>query len=123
MSNKKNNHTIRLAILALKNNIPCTQSNCDHSWYYEDLPDNIGFRRITTCSNQSLWNPIAIIDKYRLTKLGVNGLLHETILCWFYIMQYFGENLKNWNINKSLRYEYLILIKILYIYLINITLF
>jgi len=63
-----------------------------------------------------------MIDKHRLTKLGVNSLLHGTIFCWFHIMQYFGKNLKNWNINKLLRYEYLILIKILYIYLINITL-
>lgn len=46
-----------------------------------------------------------MIDKHRPTKLGVNGLLNGTILCWFHIMQYFGENLKNWNIDKSLRYE------------------
>jgi len=55
-----------------------------------------------------------MIDKHRPTKLGVNGLLRGTILCWFHIMQCFGENLKNWNINKLLRYEYLILIEILY---------
>ncbi len=104
MSNKENNHTIRLAISALKNNIPCNRVDCNHAWYYEDLPDNTGFRRITPCSNINLWNPIAMIDKHRPTKLGVDGLLSGTILCWFHIMQNFGENLKNWNINQSLRY-------------------
>ncbi len=43
MSNKENNHTIRLAISALKNNISCNRVDCNHAWYYEDLPDNTGF--------------------------------------------------------------------------------
>jgi len=94
-----------LAISALKNNIPCNQANCDHIWYYEDLPNNLGFQRITPCSNENSWNPTAMIDKHRPTKLGINGLLNGTILCWFHIMQTFGENLKNWNIDKSLRYR------------------
>ncbi len=46
-----------------------------------------------------------MIDKHKLTKLDINGLLNRTILCQFYIMQNFEENLENWNINKSLRYE------------------
>ncbi|CAB4484066.1 unnamed protein product [Rhizophagus irregularis] len=78
--------------------------DCDHTWYYENLPNNTGFRRITPCSNINPWNPVAMIDKHRPTKLGVDGLLSGTILCWFHIMQTFGENLKNWNINQSLRY-------------------
>jgi hypothetical protein len=36
-----------------------------------------------------------MIDKHRPTKIGVNGLLSETIFCWFHIMQNFSENLKN----------------------------
>ena len=48
--------------------------------YYEDLPDNAGFQRITPCSNIDSWNPVAMIDKYRPTKLAVNGLLFGTIL-------------------------------------------
>ncbi len=94
-----------MAISALKNNIPCNQTNCDHTWYYEDLSDNLGFQRITICLNENSWKPVAMIDKHRPTKLGVNDLLNGTILCWFHIMQNFGENLKNWNIDKSLRYE------------------
>ncbi|GBC49286.2 hypothetical protein GLOIN_2v1872702 [Rhizophagus irregularis DAOM 181602=DAOM 197198] len=83
MSNKENNHTIRLAISSIKNN---------------------HVTEITPCSNINPWNPVAMIDKHRPTKLGVDGLLSGTILCWFHIMQTFGENLKNWNINQSLRY-------------------
>lgn len=83
--------------------MPCNRNDCDHAWYYEDLPDNTGFRRITPCSSINSWNPTAMIDKYRPTKLGVEGLLSGTILCWFHIMQNFGENLKDWSINQSLR--------------------
>lgn len=64
MSNKENNYTIRLAISALKNNVPCNRNNCDHAWYYEDLPDNTGFRRITPCSSINPWSPTAMIDKH-----------------------------------------------------------
>jgi hypothetical protein len=91
--------------LAIKDNIPCNRLDCDHLWYYEDLPNDLGFRRVTICSDMHLWNPIAMIDKHKPTKLGVNGLLRGTILCWFHIMQCIGENLKNWNIEQSLRYE------------------
>ncbi|GBB84535.1 hypothetical protein RclHR1_01110020 [Rhizophagus clarus] len=66
---------------AVKNNIPCAQSNCDHLWYYEDLPNNSGFRRVTVCSSAHLWNPVAMIDKHRPTELGVDGLLRGTIIC------------------------------------------
>ncbi|CAB4438926.1 unnamed protein product [Rhizophagus irregularis] len=83
MSNKENNHTIRLAISSIKNNIPCNRVDCDHTWYYENLPDNTGFRRITPCSNINPWNPVAMIDKHRPTKLGVDGLLSGTILCCY----------------------------------------
>ncbi|UZO29201.1 uncharacterized protein OCT59_022687 [Rhizophagus irregularis] len=111
MSNKENNHTIRLAISSIKNNhvtelivIIHEGALIEVSLYYENLPNNTGFRRITPCSNINPWNPVAMIDKHRPTKLGVDGLLSGTILCWFHIMQTFGENLKNWNINQSLRY-------------------
>jgi hypothetical protein len=44
-----------------------------------------------------------MIDKHRPSKLGVEGLVRGTILCWFHIMQTFGNNLKEWNIPQSLR--------------------
>ena len=67
----------------------------------EDLSNNLGFRRVKICSDMYLWNPIAMIDKHRPIKLGVNGLL--TLLVPHYAMH--GENLKNWNIEQPLRYE------------------
>ncbi|GES76203.1 hypothetical protein GLOIN_2v1872702 [Rhizophagus clarus] len=82
MSNKENNYTIRLAISLLKNNnILYNQVNCDHAWYYEDLSNNTGFKRITPYSSTSLWDPIAIIDKHKPFKLGVDNLLSRTIFC------------------------------------------
>ncbi|CAG8826410.1 305_t:CDS:2, partial [Gigaspora rosea] len=66
----ENNWSIRLAINAVKQN---NDPTCEHSWYYEDLPNNKGFRRIRNCINQ-VWNPYAMIDKHYPTKLGVEGL-------------------------------------------------
>ncbi|UZO21775.1 uncharacterized protein OCT59_014160 [Rhizophagus irregularis] len=39
LSNKENNWTTSIALKSLKNNIPCNDSNCEHKWYYEDLPN------------------------------------------------------------------------------------
>ncbi|GET01685.1 hypothetical protein GLOIN_2v1872702 [Rhizophagus clarus] len=45
-----------------------------------DLPNNSGFQRVTVCSSAYLWNPVAMIDKHRPIKLGVDKLLCRTIL-------------------------------------------
>ena len=62
--------------------------------YYEDLPDNAGFQRITPCSNIDSWNPVAMIDKHRPTKLGVDGLLTLLVL----------YNAKFWRKSSKLEY-------------------
>ncbi|RHZ69217.1 hypothetical protein Glove_286g4 [Diversispora epigaea] len=62
-----------------------------------------GFKRIRDCNNQ-IWNSYVMIDKHRPSKLGVKGLVRGTILCWFHIMQTFGNNLKEWNIPQPFRY-------------------
>ncbi|RHZ89430.1 hypothetical protein Glove_14g62 [Diversispora epigaea] len=103
LSNKENNWTIRLGVSAVKQNIPCNDLNCNHSWHYENFPNNKGFKRIRDCNNQ-IWNPYVMIDKHRPSKLGVEGLVRGTILCWFHIMQTFGNNLKEWNIPQPFRY-------------------
>ncbi|RHZ45370.1 hypothetical protein Glove_680g85 [Diversispora epigaea] len=103
LSNKENNWSIRLAVNAVKQNIPCNNSDCNHPWHYENLSNNKGFKRIRDCNNQ-IWNPYIMIDKHRPSKLGVEGLVRGTILCWFHIMQTFGNNLKEWNIPQSFRY-------------------
>ncbi|CAG8749969.1 3895_t:CDS:2, partial [Gigaspora rosea] len=87
----------------LASNIPCADLTCEHPWHYEDLPNQKGFQRIRDCASNQPWNPTAMIDKHRLTKRGVDGIIRGTILCWFHIMQTFGENLKQWNIPHSLR--------------------
>ncbi|CAB5194731.1 unnamed protein product [Rhizophagus irregularis] len=38
LSNRENSLSIQLAVLAVKNNIPCNDNNCFHEWFYEDLP-------------------------------------------------------------------------------------
>ncbi|RHZ69222.1 hypothetical protein Glove_286g3 [Diversispora epigaea] len=40
LSNKENNWTIRLGVSAVKQNIPCNDLNCNHSWHYENFPNN-----------------------------------------------------------------------------------
>ncbi|PKB97860.1 hypothetical protein RhiirA5_432384 [Rhizophagus irregularis] len=71
LSNKENHMTIRMAILAVKQNIPCNDNNCEHNWYYEDLHDAKGFKRVRPCSQNHLWNPYMMIDKHRPSKLGI----------------------------------------------------
>ncbi|CAG8752978.1 18050_t:CDS:2, partial [Gigaspora rosea] len=91
---------LAFAINAVKQNIPCNDPTCEHSWYYKDLPNNKGFRRICNCINQ-VWNPYTMIDKHYPTKLGVEGLVRGTILCWFHIMQTFEKAFKMANYYKN----------------------
>ena len=90
--------TIRIAILAVKQNIPCNDKNCEHQWYYQDLSNGNGFQRITLCSKNNTWNPYMMIDKHRPSKLGIEGLTCGVILCWFHIMQTLSNHLKEWKI-------------------------
>ncbi|CAG8636492.1 16425_t:CDS:2 [Cetraspora pellucida] len=39
LSNKENNHTIRLAVEAVQQNIPCNKIDCMHEYKYVDLPN------------------------------------------------------------------------------------
>ncbi|CAB4387173.1 unnamed protein product [Rhizophagus irregularis] len=68
LSNKENNWTTSIALKSLKNNILCNDSNCEHKWYYEDLPNEKGFQRITECAKNHNWilltrYPIALAFK------------------------------------------------------------
>ena len=104
MSNKENSLSIRLAILAIKHNISCNNDNCSHKWFYEDLPNGRGFRRILKCNeNFQTWQPFAMIDKHRPTKSAAKDILRGTFLCWFHTMQTLGENLNQWAIPWSIR--------------------
>ena len=104
-----------MAILAIQNNIPCNDNNCLHEWYYEDLSNGKGFRRLLKCNKElRIWKPFAMIDKSRATKSAITNILRGTFLCWFHIMQTLGENLNQWSIPWSIRYEYIILLKILF---------
>ncbi|KAF0427253.1 gephyrin: PROVISIONAL [Gigaspora margarita] len=46
LSNKENNHTIRLAIEAVQQIIPCNKIDCMHEYDYIELPNDKGFIRI-----------------------------------------------------------------------------
>jgi len=83
--------------------MPCSEPQCNHPWHYEDLPNEKGFKRIRDCQSTRTWCPIAMIDKHWPTKIGVQGLLRGTILCWFHIMQTLNDHLKEWNIPHQLR--------------------
>ncbi|GES74726.1 hypothetical protein GLOIN_2v1796283 [Rhizophagus clarus] len=74
-----------MAILAVKQNIPCNDNNCEHNWYYEDLHNAKGFKRVRQCPQNHLWNPYMMVDKHRPSKLGIEGLTCGVILCWFHI--------------------------------------
>ncbi|GES80339.1 hypothetical protein GLOIN_2v1542684 [Rhizophagus clarus] len=113
LSNKENHVTIHTAISAIKQNILCNDNNCEHHWYYEDLSDENGFRRIHPCSQNNLWNPYIIIDKHRPSKLGVDGLTRCVILCWFHIIQTLGNNFKEWQIPQQFRYPIAMAFKII----------
>ncbi|GES96335.1 hypothetical protein GLOIN_2v1777145 [Rhizophagus clarus] len=112
LSNKENNWTTSIVLKSLKNNIPCDNQNCEHKWYYEDLPNKKGFQRITECAKNHNWVPLVMMDKHRPTKIATENVLDRTILCWFHIMKTFGENLNNWNIPWSLRYPIALAFKI-----------
>ncbi|CAG8836935.1 25725_t:CDS:1, partial [Racocetra persica] len=45
LSNKENNHTIRLAIEAVQHNILCNEIDCMHEYEYMELPNSKGFMR------------------------------------------------------------------------------
>jgi len=89
-----------MAVLAIK---PCNDDNCEHHWYYEDLPNEKGFRRIRPCSQNNVWNPYIMIDKHRPSKLGLEGLTCGTILCWFHMMQTLSNHLSEWKIPQQFR--------------------
>ena len=97
MCNKENHLTIRLALDAIKKNIPCNNEFCEHKWYYENLLSGNGFQRVRECQNSN-WKPYIMIDKHRPSKLAIQNILHKPILCWFHIIKTFGENLNKWNI-------------------------
>ena len=63
-----------------------------------------GFRRITECAKNHNWIPLVMMDKHRPTKIATENVLNRTILCWFHVMQTFGENLNNWKVPWPLRY-------------------
>ncbi|RIB05642.1 hypothetical protein C2G38_2219090 [Gigaspora rosea] len=70
---KENHYTIRIAVQAVQANIPCNNPNCLHQYYYSNLPDGKGFLRQLECTSN--WYPLAMIDKYRPTKLALQGLV------------------------------------------------
>jgi len=86
-----------LALDAIKKNIPCNDECCEYKWHYEDLLFGNGFQRVCECQNNN-WKPYIMIVKHRPSKLAIQNILHQPILCWFHIMKTFGENLNNWNI-------------------------
>ncbi|PKY61806.1 hypothetical protein RhiirA4_432072 [Rhizophagus irregularis] len=102
LSNKENQWTIKLSIIAIKKNIPCDRDDCEHKWNYVNLPNGMGFERVREC-NSFNWNPFVMTDKHRPSKIAVTNILRGTILCWFHIMQTIGENFNQWNIPWSLR--------------------
>jgi hypothetical protein len=104
LSNRENSLSIQLAVLAVKNNIPCNDNNCSHEWFYEDLPNEKGFQRVLKCNkNSQIWKPFAMIDKSRPTKSAVKDILQGTFLCWFHVMQTLGENFNQWAIPWQIR--------------------
>jgi len=102
LCNKENHLTIKIAIDAVKKNIPCDNEFCEHKWYYENLLSGNGFQRVRECLNRN-WTPFIMIDKHRPSKLAILNIRHKPILCWFHIMKIFSENLNNWNIPAKLR--------------------
>ncbi|KAF0450146.1 proteophosphoglycan ppg4 [Gigaspora margarita] len=110
LSDKENHYTIRMAVQAIKANIPCNDPNCLHRYQYIDLPKRMGFRCQLECTSN--WNPLAMMDKHRPTKLALQGLIHGTILCWFHIMSTLEEHLKTWKVEWPLRYPIALAFKI-----------
>ncbi|RIB12487.1 hypothetical protein C2G38_2200515 [Gigaspora rosea] len=110
LSNKENMHTIRLAVEAIKANIPCKNINCEHSYEYVTLPNNKGFKHIRSCAIE--WKLFAMMDKHRPTKAALMPIIHSTILCWFHIMQTFRNHFRTQKIDLSLRYPIALAFKI-----------
>ncbi|RIB24776.1 hypothetical protein C2G38_2241811 [Gigaspora rosea] len=110
ISNKENNHTIRLTVEAIQRNILCNNADCLHEYYYKEISNGLGFMRIRNCA--PVWRPFAIIDKHRPTKRGLQHILRGVILCWFHIMQTLSEHLKNLRIDNHYRYPIAIAFKI-----------
>ncbi|GBB97117.1 hypothetical protein RclHR1_02920002 [Rhizophagus clarus] len=111
LCNKENHHTIRLAIDAIKKNIPCDNEFCEHKWYYENLLSGNGFQRVRECQNNN-WKPYILIDKHRPSKIAIQNALHKPILCWFHIMKTFSENLNKWQIPAKFKYPIALAFKI-----------
>ncbi|CAG8491186.1 15642_t:CDS:2, partial [Cetraspora pellucida] len=101
-SNKENHYTIQLAVQAVKANIPCNNPHCMHQYRYIDLPDGRGFKHICECI--LYWNPLAMIDKHRPTKLALQNLVRGTILCWFHIIKSDNEAAEMGNEYKKFIY-------------------
>ncbi|CAG8755138.1 16231_t:CDS:2, partial [Cetraspora pellucida] len=111
LCDKENHHIIQIAVQAVQANIPCSDPNCLHQYNYINLLDRKEFRRqLEYASN---WYPLARIDKHRSTKLALQGLVRNTILCWFHIMATLGEYLRIWKVDWLLRYPIALVFKII----------
>ncbi|CAI2182233.1 1074_t:CDS:2 [Funneliformis geosporum] len=104
LSNGDDKTPVRCAITAIRKNLPCSLEDCEHPWHYEDLPNERGFKRIRKCSQDQPWNPIAMIDQHLPIKKVLDGVVAGTCLSWTFLMQKLAENLKNWDVSRSLRY-------------------
>ncbi|CAG8560615.1 30531_t:CDS:2 [Gigaspora margarita] len=76
-------HAIRLAVEAIKANIPCKNINCNHPYEYIALPNNKVFKCIQPYAIKL--KPFAIMDKHRLMKAALKPIIHATILCYIKI--------------------------------------
>ncbi|CAG8824271.1 17650_t:CDS:2, partial [Cetraspora pellucida] len=110
LSNKENMHTIRLAVEAIKANIPCRNVDCEHPYEYITLPNNKGFKHIRSCAIE--WKPFAVMNKHRPTKAALKPIIRDTILFWFHIMQTFRNHFRTQKIDWSLRYPIALAFKI-----------
>ncbi|PKC70304.1 hypothetical protein RhiirA1_501757 [Rhizophagus irregularis] len=104
LSNGDDKAPVRYAVTAIRENIPCNRKDCEHPWYYEDLPNERGFKRIRKCSEEQPWNPIAMIDQYLPIKKALDGIVTDTCLSWTFLMQKLAEKLKAWDVSRVLRY-------------------
>ncbi|CAG8586258.1 11429_t:CDS:2, partial [Funneliformis caledonium] len=104
LSNGDDKAPVRCAITAIRKNLPCNLEDCEHSWYYEDLPNERGFKRIRKCSQEQPWNPIAMIDQHLPTKKVLDGVVARTCLSWTFLMQKLAEKFKAWDVSRALRY-------------------
>ncbi|KAF0541199.1 proteophosphoglycan ppg4 [Gigaspora margarita] len=110
LSDKENHYTIRMAVQAVKINIPCNDPTCMHCYQYTNLPNGMGFQHQPECISN--WNPLAMMDKHWPTKLALQGLVCGAILCWFHIMATLGKHLKMWKVDCLLRYPIALVFKI-----------